>query len=98
MMDVFGIEKFGKLIRRDRLQKFETVILQHAKDNDTFYIDQVDFDALTCGSQDENYDNLIGTAIRTLIQLKAIHKTGNYRKSTKKGSRGRTIFEYQIGG
>jgi hypothetical protein len=98
MEDIFNLEGMAKEENHARILKFMEVILKAAQDGQPFYTDDLDFDHLLCGREGRNSPNLIGIAVRILLQKKAMHKTGEHRRSTRPESRGRTIFQYQIGG
>ncbi len=99
-MDILPISDIATAIRQQRIEKFQILILKHAKKvGAPFYIDEIDFDSLLCGEQGlaGKHPSMIGIAVRILIQKGAISQTCNYRRSGKKWSKGRLIFEYKLG-
>jgi hypothetical protein len=68
------------------------LILERALKHSTFWPDEISFDVIA-----KEDSNCIGQAFRMLSHnLGLIKKTGRFRRSETKASKGRTVFEYGI--
>lgn len=53
-------------------------------------------DGIYLGDIGKEARNVIGLAVRTLMKRRVIEKTGLYRKSSRKESNGRVVWQYRL--